>query len=236
MDKDFQVFDFHRIFIGDAPPVFFLEIVFRTIIMYGYTILLLRVLGKRGIGQLSVLELAILISFGSAVGDPMIGRDMPILHGVVAITVVAIFQIGLEKLINTNKKVEVLMEGEPNLVVDNGVIQWKNLLENNLSREDLFRALRSKDVEHLGQVKKAFFETNGQISVLFQSAQNVKKGLSVLPDNENTHTLFINKSMKIPATSVYFCRECGDTRTLKQKTKAPACDTCGQVAWQKTNL
>src|SRR6476620_5218126 len=116
MDNTFRPFDFHRIFFGNSPALFLLEIVFRTFIMYCYTVFLLRILGKRGMGQLSMLELAIIISFGSAVGDPMMGANVPILHGVVAITAVTIFQIGLERLINKNRKVEALLEGTPDLI------------------------------------------------------------------------------------------------------------------------
>ena len=124
MTESFRVFDFHRIFVGDAPALYFIEIIFRTIVMYSYTVLLLRVLGKRGMGQLSMLELAIIISFGSAVGDPMIGAEMPIFYGALAITVVTVLQIGLERLINKNRKVETVMEGKANVVVSNGVIDW----------------------------------------------------------------------------------------------------------------
>lgn len=81
MDAGFEVFDYKRIFFGDAPILFLAEIVFRTVIMYTYTIFLVRVLGKRGMGQFSGLELVIIICFGSAVGDPMIGADIPIIHG-----------------------------------------------------------------------------------------------------------------------------------------------------------
>ncbi len=80
--------------------MFLVKIVFRTVIMYGYSILLLRILGKRGMGQFSGLELAIIICFGSAVGDPMIGADIPIIYGIVAITTVAVLQISMEKIIN----------------------------------------------------------------------------------------------------------------------------------------
>src|SRR5688572_11624598 len=182
MDESFKPFDFHRIFLGDAPLLFLLEIVFRTLIMYSYTVFLLRVLGKRGMGQLSMLELAIIISFGSAVGDPMVGAEIPIIHGMIAITVVTIFQITLERFINRNRKVEAVMEGSPNLVVTNGVINWSCMKRDNISKEDLFRALRGKDVEHLGQVKKAFFETSGAVSVFFQSPRKVRPGLALLPD------------------------------------------------------
>ncbi len=233
MDEDFKVFDFHRIFIGDEPPLFLLEIAFRTFIMYGYTIFLLRILGKRSMGQLSVLELAIIIGFGSAVGDPMIGADMPILHGVVAITVVALFQIGLEHLINKNKKVETLLEGTPNMIVDDGLIRWEQLDKNNLSKEDLFRALRGKEVEHLGQIQKAFFETSGQVSVLFYPPKKVKPGLSVTPENEIPPGSVMKKSMRMEEAGLYCCLKCGNVKSFRKKAPVPVCEVCAGEEWLK---
>ena len=231
MTPDFQVFDFHRIFIGNAPLTFLLEIVFRTIIMYGYTIFLLRVLGKRGMGQLSTLELAIIISFGTAVGDPMIEAETPILYGMVAVTVITTLQIGLERLINKNKKVEAFMEGAPNLVVNQGVIQWDCLVKDNLSKEDLFRSLRAKDVEHLGQINKAFFETSGQISVLYQSPKQVKPGLSVLPENEQNPDKILRKGVPVKEAGLYCCYNCGNLRSLSQIQPVPSCQVCKSSEW-----
>ena len=233
MDKSFEVFDLHRIFLGDAPPLFLLEIVFRTFIMYAYTVFLLRMLGKREMGQLSVLELAIIISFGSAVGDPMIGVDIPIIYGIVCITAIAFFQIALERLINKNKKVEKFMEGSPNLVVENGSIKVDGLKMDNLSKEDLFRALRVKEVEHLGQVHRAFSETNGQISVLFNSPKRIKPGLPVLPENEIPDSSKIKKQMQVKDPGHYCCSNCGTLKTFDQKTKVPACDVCLGEEWTK---
>lgn len=233
MDEQIEVFDFHRIFLGDTPPMFLLEIVFRTLIMYGYTIFLLRILGKRGMGQLSVLELAIIISFGSAIGDPMVGPNMPIFHGMVAVTVVAIFQISVERLINRNKKVETFLEGSPNLIVDNGLIIWDCLNRDNLSKEDLFRALRSKDVEHLGQIQKAYFETTGQISVMFHSPKNIKPGLSVLPEIEIPASDILHKSMRVEEGGTYCCMRCGHVKSLRTKASVPACQVCGGTEWIK---
>jgi uncharacterized membrane protein YcaP (DUF421 family) len=233
MDMTFEVFDLHRIFLGDAPPLFLLEIIFRTFIMYAYTIFLLRMLGKREMGQLSILELAIIISFGSAVGDPMVGADIPVLYGIVAITTVAVFQIGLERLINKNKKVEKFMEGSPNLVVEDGSIKIDGLKKDNLSKEDLFRALRVKEVEHLGQVHKAFSETNGQISVLFNSPKSTRPGLSVLPENEIPDPFRIKKQMLVKEPGHYCCNNCGTVKTFEQKEKVPACDACSNEEWTK---
>ena len=233
MEENFRVFDFHRIFVGDAPAAFLLEIIFRTFIMYAYTVFLLRVLGKREMGQLSVLELAIIISFGSAVGDPMIGADMPILYGIVAITTIALLQMGLESLVNKNKKVEELMEGAPELVVDHGSIRLEGLKKENLSREDLFRALRSKDVKHLGEVHKAFVETSGQVSVLFNAPKNIKPGLSVLPENQVDESRVIKSKTTIEEPGEYCCVQCGSIKTFNEQRKAPACEVCSGEEWVK---
>jgi uncharacterized membrane protein YcaP (DUF421 family) len=234
MDKDFHVFDFHRIFIGDLPISFMLEIVFRTLIMYSYTIVLLRILGKRGMGQLSTLELAIIISFGSAVGDPMVGANVPILHGMLSISVVAIFQIWVERLINKNKKVEAFMEGQPGLMVENGVIQWECMVNENLSREDLFRFLRGKEVDHLGQIHKALFEISGQVSVMFQPPKKVRPGLSVLPENNIPLDAVLNNEVPIPKAGYYSCMNCGNTKEFNQQNKFPTCEVCKTEEWIKS--
>jgi len=231
MDESFKPFDFHRIFLGDAPLLFLLEIVFRTLIMYSYTVFLLRVLGKRGMGQLSMLELAIIISFGSAVGDPMVGAEIPIIHGMIAITVVTIFQITLERFINRNRKVEAVMEGSPNLVVTNGVINWSCMKRDNISKEDLFRALRGKDVEHLGQVKKAFFETSGVVSVFFQSPRKVRPGLALLPDEMVDKEVIIKAGDNVEEEGVYCCMDCGKINKVGHNEIAGKCELCEGERW-----
>jgi len=230
MEHSFKPFDFHRIFLGDAPTLFLLEIVFRTLIMYCYTVFLLRILGKRGMGQLSMLELAIIISFGSAVGDPMVGAEIPIVYGVVAITFVTIFQILLERFINRNRKIESLMEGSPNLVVSEGVINWDCMKRDNISKEDLFRALRGKDVQHLGEVKKAFFETSGAVSIFWQAAGKVKPGLPVLPDELFTKEEIIDTGDSVK-DGIYACMDCGHTTKAGERSYLPDCPLCKGQRW-----
>jgi len=218
-------------FVGDTPIGFLLEIIFRTFIMYGYTIILLRFLGKRGMGQLSTLELAIIISFGSAIGDPMMTEDVPILHGIVAVTTVAFLQVGMERVINKHKKVERIMEGKASCVVDDGLINLDQLDENNLSHEDLMRSLRSNQVVHLGQVYKAFFETSGNLSVLFQKEKNVRPGLSVVPSEFHTHHQPGEIRTK---TTFYSCTNCGYTRAFEQDLEIVPCSKCNCEKWCKS--
>ena len=232
MEPSFVPFDLHRIFIGDGPLLFLLEIVFRTTIMYGYSIFLLRLLGKRGMGQLSTLELAIIICFGSAVGDPMIGAQMPISYGVIAITTVALLQVGMEKIINRHDKLEKLVEGKPNCIVDQGLIVLDVLKKENLSHADLFRSLRSKEVEHLGEVHKAFFETSGEITVIFNSPRKIKKGLSIMPEEVLPPDSVQSSPFEVTQDGVYCCVNCGHCSQYKSGGTIGNCEKCSGTKWQ----
>jgi len=210
---------------------FLLEIVFRTIIMYVYTIFLLRLLGKRGMGQLSTLELAIIISFGSAIGDPMMSVDVPILHGMVAVTTIAILQVYMEKWINRNKKVEVVMEGKPVCLIRDGIIQLECLRENNLSHEDLLRTLRTNQVAHLGQIKNAFFETSGNVTVLYNNKEDFKPGLSVIPSEFVQSKVILDHQALVIKPGFYSCNRCGFTINFNEKSLLGHCPNCKYEKW-----
>jgi uncharacterized membrane protein YcaP (DUF421 family) len=228
---DNNLFDFHKIFFGDAPTLFLLEIILRTVIMYSYTIILLRFLGKRGMGQLSTLEVAIIICFGSAVGDPMIGT--PILHGMVAITTVAFLQVGMERFINRHKKLEEFMEGTPDCLVREGIIDLEQLKQNNLSQEDLFRSLRTSEVQHLGQIKHALFETSGTVSVIFQPPKSVKAGLSVMPAVDRNQEDAFTAGTLVQRGGNYCCLCCGWTRRYNKNRSFVTCRYCSSKEWTK---
>ena len=236
MKETFDVFDWHRIFIGNAPLGFLLEIVFRTVFMYLYTISLLRLLGKRGMGQLSSLELAIIICFGSAVGDPMIGKDVPIIYGLISITTIALLQIGIERLINRHKKLEVLMEGKADLLVDNGIIIIEALRFNNLSHADLFRILRGKDVKQLGEIDKAFFETSGQITVWLHPHDKISRGLSLMPEEELPLGALLTAPVITQQKGSYSCTTCGTTIFTGKNTELQNCRNCGNAGWLYNDL
>ena len=71
MNDPVTAFDFGRMLFGDEPPLFLLEIAFRTVVIYVYTLVLIRWIGSRSIAQLSLVEFLLVIALGSAVGDAM---------------------------------------------------------------------------------------------------------------------------------------------------------------------
>jgi uncharacterized membrane protein YcaP (DUF421 family) len=148
--------------------------------MYLYTLALIRLLGKRGLGQLSVFELVILIALGSAVGDPMFYDDVPLVHGLIVITVIVTLERLLVKLTQRNSRIERLVESVPVLLVKDGVLLADAIEQEDLSTEEVYMGLRQEGVESLGEVKRAYLEPSGRISVFKQSSRD-GTGASILP-------------------------------------------------------
>jgi uncharacterized membrane protein YcaP (DUF421 family) len=153
--------------------------------MYVYTLAVVRILGKRGLGHLSPFELVIIVALGSAVGDPMFYADVPLIHGLIVITVVVIMQKLLEELTVRSRQAEILLESKARRLVAAGVIDRAALDNEDLTEAELFNALRERGVEHLGQVKRAYLEPSGAISVFRYDDAETRTGRSVLPEDSD---------------------------------------------------
>lgn len=177
-----QPLDWQRMFIGNTEPLFLLEIAIRTGIIFLWLLFLLRITGKRGLAQLSPLELAIVIGLGSAAGDPMLYPEVPLTHAMLVLALVVGLQRLLAHFVIHNEAIETFVEGTPVELVRDGVIQHQGLERAKLSREDLFEALRAEHVRQLGQVERAYFEQDGHLSVfIHQEKDAAPPGLPVVP-------------------------------------------------------
>jgi len=214
-------FDLVRIFLGDKPPLFLLEVAFRTLVIFSYTLLLLRWMGKRGMGQLTPFEFAIIVGLGSAVGDPMFYDDVPLIHTMLVIAVIIGLQHFLSWITEKNKKIESWVEGEAVCLIEDGTIKMESLERERLSQTELFDALRTQGIVHLGQVRAAYLERSGKISVI--KARPTHRGLCILPNE--THAL---KNENIHAEdSNLCCSNCG--RRVDSKAHHQVCAQCGET-------
>ena len=90
--------DFIKILLADTTFTFAAEIVLRSVLMYFLIILVLRFSGKRGVRQLSIFEIAIILSLGSAAGDAMFYEEVPIIHAVIVFAVImALYRLTISK-------------------------------------------------------------------------------------------------------------------------------------------
>jgi uncharacterized membrane protein YcaP (DUF421 family) len=177
-------FDFSRMFFGDLPWTFLLEVLLRTAIMYLYALLIVRVLGKRGMGQLAPFDFVIIIALGSAVGDPMFYPRVPVLHAMMAITAVVLFTRALVHVTEKRGKVEQFVSAAPTRMVVDGRLDSERMHQETISREELFQALRSAGVQQLGQVERAYLEPSGNVSTFLYLGNDVRPRIPLLPAGE----------------------------------------------------
>lgn len=138
METKSATFDLYRMVFGDHSLLFLFEIAVRTLIIYAYTLLLLRWVGHRAVGQLSMVEFLLVIALGSAVGDAMFYPEVPLIHAMLVISVVVIFDKLIDIAGTRSQKIEKLIGGQPVELARNGIINPRSLDDVGLSRQELF--------------------------------------------------------------------------------------------------
>lgn len=218
-----KAFDWNRILTNDLPAVFLLEVVFRTAVMFSFLLIALRFTGKRGVKQLSIFEIVIIIALGSAAGDPMFYEDVGILPAICVFIVVIAFYRLVTWLTGKSKWVEQMLEGTTDLLIENGVFSMLKFEKEDIAQDEFFSELRLKSVEHLGQIKYAFLEPSGNISVFFFKDEEVRPGLPLNP------ILYDRKSKLVIKKGMYACTNCGLTQTLDEGHAS--CPICQKDEW-----
>ena len=137
----------------------------RTLILYLFIILALRILGKRQIGELEPAELvsAILISNLSAV--PMQDMGIPLLQGVVPILVIFSLEMLISSLTAASPRAKAILSGRVSVIIKDGQIDQSELARLRINVLELMEALRQKDVYDPTKVSSAYLEPNGKLSV-----------------------------------------------------------------------
>lgn len=224
-------FDLQRIFFGDLPLAFLVEIVFRTGVLFFYLLLSLRFIGQRSIGQITMFEFAVIIALGSAAGDPMFYPDVPLLHGMVVITMIVIFQRLLVNLTRADARAERFVEGKTERIVIDGCLDLQGIDRSLLSREEVYMELRQHGIEQLGQVRRAYLEIDGQVSIFVFDGGEIRAGLPLLPPEVMADHTFYEANSPPPENGLYACYNCGSTQRFDKTTRLIVCPRCHKRKW-----
>lgn len=225
MDDPIIPFDLGRMFLGDAPPLFYAEILFRTVLIYGYTLTMIRWIGGRSVAQLSLVDMLLVIAVGSAVGDATFYDDVPLLHAMLVITAI----VGLNKLIDTlserSLRFKNLIDGRAVTVVVDGRILPEALAHRDLNALEVQAMLRTQGISNLGEVAYAYLEAGGGISVFRRHPP--KAGLPLVPAYgalpRNLH-----EHWPAPTGDQACCTGCG---ALHPAPAGDNCPDCGKHHW-----
>lgn len=153
-----------------AIPIW--ELVARGVIVYVFLIALLRLTGKRQVGQLAPFDLVLLLVLSNAVQNSMNGGDDSLVGGLISATtlVVVNFLVGLATY--RNKKLEALVEGRPQVLIHNGRLFEDVMARAQLTHHELNASLRQAGCSCPTDVHLAVLENNGSISVVPRRPEN----------------------------------------------------------------
>jgi uncharacterized membrane protein YcaP (DUF421 family) len=142
------------------------EFVLRGIIIYAFLIIILRMTGKRQIGQMSPFDLVLLLVLSNAVQNSMNGGDNSIIGGMILAATLVTINWLVGALTYKSKRAETLIEGKPELLIHNGKLFETTLAKSQLTRHELDTALREAGCCDIDDVHVALLENDGKISVL----------------------------------------------------------------------
>ncbi len=148
-----------------VPTIHWWELILRSVLVYLFLVTILRITGKRQVGQLAPFDLVLLLVLSNAVQNSMNGGDNSLTGGLIpAATLIALnYSVGIATF--RSKKMEALIEGRPQVLVHNGKLFEEVLARAQLTRHELNSALRQAGCTCVEEVHTAILENNGSISV-----------------------------------------------------------------------
>lgn len=138
----------------------------RTAIVYVALVIAFRVLGKSSTGQLSTMDLIVLLVIANAVQNAMVGENVTLIGGLLAAAVILVLDRGLHFVIERSKWARVELQGEPTILVRDGQVDAERMRKEGITPDELGMALRQHGLLTVEEARYVFLETTGAISVI----------------------------------------------------------------------
>jgi len=234
MDKeDIKLTDWGRIFLGEVPPEFILEVIIRILFIYIVLVVSLRLLGRRMEAMLSRGEMVTLVTLGASVGVAIHTPERGLLPSVTVILIIISLQALQAYITSRNSKAERMLLDQISTLVENGRLMISEMKKSRITHERLFAAIRLKGIINLGLIQRVYFESKGVFSIVTYSDENERPGLCLLPETDPDFRNEVNYDENLIA-----CRNCGNT-VSKQNNIQKKCNICDVNEWEtavKNNL
>lgn len=196
----------------------------RTVILYFFLTVVIRLMGKRQIAQLQPGELVITIMLSEIAAIPMQDNDTPLLNSVIAVLLLASFEIIMSVVSMKSIKARNILQGNPVVIIRDGVIDQKLIKDLRYTVDDILEALRQKDIFDISTVQYAIAETNGVLSVMQKPAEQTvtRKDLNIPAPDEGMPCVVVSDG-RIIKTDFSLCgmNEEKLKKTIKNKKTSP---------------
>lgn len=191
----------------------YISIILKTIVLYFYIVLVYRLMGKKEVGKLSIIDLIVSILIAELAAMSIESTDRSIFISIIPILVLVVIQIVLSYVSLKNEKIRKIIDGNPTTIIKSGKIKFNEMAKLRYSLEDLITQLREQGIKSIEEVDYAILENNGKLSI-FQNTKDYpmpiivdgKIDFDVLKElGKNTKWVFdILNSKNITLDEVYY--------------------------------
>ena len=148
--------------LGSGP----VEVAIRTGLVYLFLVIALRLAGRREVGQMSILDLVVILVIANGVQNAMVGENTTLAGGLISAATLLILDRALNTVLKRSRRLGRILEGEPILIVSGGKVLPEAMRRTRIDRDELDAAVRSHGVASVSDVSLAVVEADGRISVI----------------------------------------------------------------------
>lgn len=145
--------------------------------MYFYLIIIIRIMGKREVGSLSIFDLAVYFTISDLITMAIVDHQIPILFTIISVAILCFLQITLAFITMKNKKIRDFIDGKKSIIIDNGNIDFEEMKKQRYTIDDLYNQIREKGIDSVTLIRWAILENSGKLSVI-----TYKDSISNFPD------------------------------------------------------
>lgn len=139
---------------------------FRTIILYILVVCIMRIMGKRQIGELQPFELVIAIMLSELAAVPMQDTGIPLIHGIIPILTLMVLQIFISLITLKSQRARKIICGIPSILIENGMVVENELIKQRINLDDLMEDLRMAGYINITDIEYAILENSGKLSII----------------------------------------------------------------------
>ena len=141
------------------------NVMFRTLFFYFFITLAYRIMGKREVGQLGIIDLIVSILIAELVAISIENINDSIFLTIAPITLLVVLELLLAYISIKSRTFRTIFGGKPSLIIVNGKINYHEMVKQRYSMDDLLLSLRQKEIRNVEDVEYAFLEPNGKLSI-----------------------------------------------------------------------
>lgn len=138
----------------------------RSIAVYFFMIVALRIFGKKELSQLNTADIILILLISNSVQNAMVGSNTSLESGIIAASALFVINMVFKKVMFKSGFIKNLIQDKPEILIHEGKIYFKTLANLGITSDELEEAMREHGVEHYKDVKLAMFEIDGNISII----------------------------------------------------------------------